>query len=116
MKLFSSDPQKTPFARIAASGEPMIPSIPSTAPPEILAYKASLDNVFDLHAAMGDIQKVIREIWVRLELNGLIMPVFQGTAVEHDAYGAPPYTVLANLLDVRIFYLLLFGVLLLPVK
>lgn len=99
MKLFSSDPQKTSFARIAASGEPMIPSIPSTAPPEILTYKASLDGVFDLHAAMRDIQKVIREMWIKLELDGLIMPVFQGTAVEHDAYGAPPYTVLANLLD-----------------
>lgn len=108
MKLFSSDPQKTSFARIAASGEPMIPSIPSTAPPEILTYKASLDGVFDLHAAMRDIQKVIREMWIKLELDGLIMPVFQGTAVEHDAYGAPPYTVLANLLDVRIFQLLLF--------
>lgn len=36
--------------------------------------------------------------------DGIIMPVNQSPAPKHDNYGAPPYTVFPNLLDVSLSY------------
>ncbi|KAL5325846.1 hypothetical protein ACEPPN_006980 [Leptodophora sp. 'Broadleaf-Isolate-01'] len=99
MKFFSIDPKGTPFAHIAKSGEPIIPSIPTTMPPELAAFKPTLDDVFDLNVQMQHIKKTVRDVWVKEQLDAFIMPVFQGTAPTHDTFGGPPYTVLANLLD-----------------
>ncbi|KAL2066253.1 hypothetical protein VTL71DRAFT_2324 [Oculimacula yallundae] len=99
MKLFSMDPEATPFAHIAKSGEPIIPSIPTTVSPDLVAFKPTLDDVFDLNVQMQGIKKTFREVWVNEQLNAFIMPVFQATAPTHDTFGGPPYTVLANLLD-----------------
>jgi amidase len=100
VKSFSQDPSSVPFQHIAASGEPIIPSIPTTFPPELAGYKPTLDGVFDLNVEIAKVQKFWREIWVGNELDAVIMPVHQGTPPKHDEYGGPPYTVLANLLDV----------------
>jgi amidase len=101
IKSFSQDPSSVPFQQIAASGEPIIPSIPTTFPPELADYKPTLDGIFDLNVEIAKVQKFWREIWVGNELDAVIMPVHQGTPPKHDEYGGPPYTVLANLLDVR---------------
>jgi amidase len=100
IKSFSQDLSAVPFQHIAASGEPIIPSIPTTFPPELEGYIPTLDGVFELNVDIAKIQKFWREIWVENELDAVIMPVHQGTPPKHDEYGGPPYTVLANLLDV----------------
>jgi amidase len=100
IKSFSQDPKSVPFQHIAASGEPIIPSVPTTFPPELADYKPTLDGVFELNVEIAKVQKFWREIWVGNELDAVIMPVRQGTPPKHDEYGGPAYTVLANLLDV----------------
>ncbi|PVH88101.1 amidase [Cadophora sp. DSE1049] len=99
MKFFTMDPKATPFTYIARSGEPIIPSIPTTMSADIATFKPTLDDVFDLNVQMQDIKKIVRQVWVKEQLDAFIMPVFQGSAPTHDTFGGPPYTVLANLLD-----------------
>jgi hypothetical protein len=53
-----------------------------------------------LNVEIAKVQKFWREIWVGNELDAVIKPVHPGTPPKHDEYGGPPYTVLANLLDV----------------
>jgi amidase len=45
IKSFSQDPSSVPFQHIAASGEPIIPSIPATFPPELAEYEPTLGGV-----------------------------------------------------------------------
>ena len=99
-KFFSSDPTSVPFQHILASGEPIVPSIPTTMPPELKDYKPSLDAVFQNNIERTKIRGMWRDMWVKEGLDGIIMPVYQGVAPQHDKYGGPPYTVLANVLDV----------------
>lgn len=100
IKSFKQDPLSVPFQHIAASGESIIPSIPTTFLPELADYKPTLDGVFESNVEIAKVQKFWREIWVESELDAVIMPVHQGTPPKHDKYGGPPYTALANLLDV----------------
>jgi len=102
MRFFTMDPKATPFTYIARSGEPIIPSIPTTMSADIATFKPTLDDVFDLNVQMQDIRKTVRQVWVKEKLDAFIMPVFQGSAPTHDTFGGPPYTVLANLLDVSV--------------
>ncbi len=68
--------------------------------PDLVDFVPTLGGAFDLNVQMRDIKVLIRDVWVMEQLDAIIMPVFQGTAPGHDLYGAPSYTVLANLLDV----------------
>lgn len=43
-----------------------------------------------------------RKIWNLCELDAVVGPAAQHTAVEHDMYGVPAYTVLLNVLDVSV--------------
>ncbi|KAI9052723.1 hypothetical protein LZ554_002999 [Drepanopeziza brunnea f. sp. 'monogermtubi'] len=99
MRVFSSDPDHTPFRNISASGEPMVPSIAATVTPELAEYVPTLDAVFTNNTQIKSIKSLFRSLWVQHRLDAIIMPVFQSVAPGHDKFGGPPYTVLANLLD-----------------
>jgi amidase len=43
-----------------------------------------------------------RRLWSELNLDAVIGPPAQNTAVPHDTYGWPPYTCHLNLLDVSV--------------
>ena len=43
-----------------------------------------------------------QDIWVKHQLDAVLCPPAQHTAVPHDAYGLPPYTVFLNTLDVSL--------------
>lgn len=98
---FAMDPQKTPFKHIARSGEPIVPSIPTTSFAHLEDFKPTLDDVFDLNVKARKIMAEFRHLIVRNRLDGIDTPVNQATAVRHATYGFPIYTVLANLLDVN---------------
>jgi amidase len=102
--MFGIDPAKTPFQNISASGEPIISSvqanlaaIPPLKPCGLLEF-----------AAMNREKHAFSEAWRKIfkaeELDAVIGPAAQHTAVPHDKYGMPPYTVLWNLLDVCFFF------------
>ncbi|MCJ1258576.1 hypothetical protein MMC24_006409, partial [Lignoscripta atroalba] len=80
-------------------GEPIVPSIPATTYPHLKDFTPTLDDVSDMNVAELETMATFRQVLVENQLDGIVMPVYQATAVPHDTYGIPIYTVLANLLD-----------------
>lgn len=98
-KFFLLDPKKTPVDHINASGEPWIPAIASCSFPELAGWQPSLDELFDMNVQRQKILKVYHDLVVKNQLDAILMPTYQATAVPHDTYGVPIYTILPNLLD-----------------
>jgi amidase len=95
---FFLDPQKTPVKRVAESGEPWVKSISTVLPPEV-HLSNDLDRLWDMNVERRKVLKRFHDIMVTNKLDSIILPPYQATAVPHDTYGFPMYTVLANLLD-----------------
>jgi amidase len=98
-KYFLLDPQKTAVKHVLASGEPWIPSITKTKVSDLDGWSPSLDDLFDMNLARAKILKMYHEIVIQNKLDAVIMPPYQATAVPHDTYGFPIYTILPNCLD-----------------
>lgn len=106
-KLFGID--DTAYKHVQAGEEALVPSVLYThALANNLDYKfipdlSKLDRLSQL-AVLRTKRAVIveawREIWVRNNLDLVISPSAQSTAVEHDRFGLPAYTTLTNVLDV----------------
>ncbi|RMZ82505.1 hypothetical protein DV737_g1991, partial [Chaetothyriales sp. CBS 132003] len=98
-KYFDLDTAKTSFGYIAAGGEPKIASL-KTSSPEPSKEPLNLDDLFAMNTARAQIIAEWQNIWLENHLDAIIMPGHRSTAVQHDKYGQPPYTVLWNLVDV----------------
>ena len=98
-ELFNMDSTKSALANLHKVGEPIIKSIPMSSPAELKYFSPTLDDVFRLNVETRTLANQFKSAWVKAEIDVLVMPVFQATAVGHDQYGVPHYTVLANLLD-----------------
>jgi amidase len=101
--------------KIQTSGEPFIKSvIKGTA--DFAAYQASsanpplfpipeggytLENLWDLNVARADFAERWNRLLVKSNIDIVLSPVAETTAVPHDTYGNCPYTILWNLLNVR---------------
>jgi amidase len=96
------DPKQTAYGHIAAGGEPKVPSINVCCLQHLSDYKPDLNDVWDLNAQRIESRAAFRTVFVENQLDGIIMPSYQATAVPHDSYGPAPYTVFANILDVCI--------------
>lgn len=66
--------------------------------PQREAY--SLEDLFDLNTAKAEYADEWRKVYVQNKLDVIVGPGAETTAVPHDTFGVPPYTVLWNLLDV----------------
>jgi amidase len=98
-KFFLLDPEKTPLKHIQASGEPIVPSLPTCTFPELKDWKPTLDLLFDMNIQRAQIVKAYHDIILEHNLDAIIMPGYQAVAPKHDQYGVPVYTVLQNLLN-----------------
>ncbi|KAJ5761510.1 hypothetical protein N7533_003549 [Penicillium manginii] len=96
---FRVDPDQTVLKRLSASGEPAIPSLRFTYDLEGKGTETTLRDFFDFNAKKAKISSQIRGVYLDNKLDLIIAPGFQTTAVPHDTYGVPMYTVLANLVD-----------------
>jgi amidase len=75
---------------------------------DFLADMAGLEGVpmvAALNAKRDFIADDWRAIWKEEGLDGVIAPPAQSTAVRHDTWGLPPYTLVWNVLDVSNFLL-----------
>lgn len=63
--------------------------------------KYTLEEVFDLNIARSGYKAEWQKVWTDHKLDVILCPGAENTAVLHDTYGAPPYTAVWNLLDVR---------------
>ncbi|KAK5065356.1 hypothetical protein LTR84_001194 [Exophiala bonariae] len=94
---------------ITSSGEPLVPSVAAGAAPfrgdSLEEFWADFDkmDVFHKIAALGRerhrITEAWRKLWNELKLDAVICPGAQHTAVKHDTFQYPAYTVFLNVLD-----------------
>jgi amidase len=98
---------------ISTSGEPLVKSVAKfsspmfTGPFPVNPDADLVDKITGLHDARQGFADAWRKTWVDHRLDVLLAPGSQSTAVPHDTYGWPPYTLIWNLLDVSnaIFFL-----------
>jgi amidase len=98
-KFFMLDPKKTPFQYVNNSGEPLIPSIATAVFPELKGWQASLDELWDMNVQRAKILRGYHDLYVGEKLDAVLTVGYNATAVPHDTYGVPPYTVLQNLIN-----------------
>jgi amidase len=96
---FLIDPRKTPIQRVNQSGEPWIKSMMGTIPPEVQGLSIDLDKLWDMNVERRAVLRRFHDVMIKNQLDAIILPPYQATAVPHDTYGFPMYTVLANMLD-----------------
>jgi amidase len=98
-KYFMLDPQKTAFKYATAAGEPLVKSIFTMKVDELEGFQPSLDELWDMNLARKQITSRFHKVMHDLHLDAILMPPYQATAVPHDTWGVPIYTVFANFLD-----------------
>jgi amidase len=92
---------------IDRSGEPLVASVAKMSSPMFTGpFPVDMDlppfKMIDaLHVARQKYADAWRKAWVENGLDVLLAPGSQSTAVPHDTYGWPPYTLIWNVLDVR---------------
>lgn len=103
---FDIDNSGTGMKFVEASGEPVVKSVADlyTPPPEGRKTR-TLDNFMDLTAERSKFQAAWHKIFVDNQLDVLVAPGSQKTAVPHDTFQLPPYTAYWNLLAVRPLFL-----------
>ncbi|KAL2787793.1 amidase signature domain-containing protein [Aspergillus keveii] len=90
---------------IASSGEPMVPSVAKmsspmfTGPFPVDMELPPYEKIDALHKTRQRYADTWRRVWVEHGLDVVLAPGAQNTAVPHDTYGWPPYTLIWNLLD-----------------
>ncbi|OJJ68039.1 hypothetical protein ASPBRDRAFT_185904 [Aspergillus brasiliensis CBS 101740] len=90
---------------IAASGEPPVKSVAAMSSPMFTGpFPVDMElppfgKIDALHKARKAYAEAWRKTWVENNLDVLLAPGAQNTAVPHDTFGWPPYTVVWNLLD-----------------
>ncbi|RMZ70987.1 general amidase-b [Pyrenophora seminiperda CCB06] len=93
---------------IEASGEAIVPSVIqsmdafSAFQSTFLSDCASLTGIrllTALNVKREFLQEAWRKLWLNHNLDAVISPGAQNTAIPHDTYGLPPYTLFLNVLD-----------------
>ncbi|CRL26866.1 Amidase [Penicillium camemberti] len=90
---------------IAASGEPPVTSVAKAASPmssgpfPAQQGQGPFETILALHTARQRVHEAWRQTWVDQKLDVILAPGAQSTAVGHDTYGWPSYTVMWNVLD-----------------
>ncbi|KAK5050425.1 hypothetical protein LTR84_003706 [Exophiala bonariae] len=97
---FDIDNAETGHKFIVDSGEPVVKSVADMySPPPGGRPTRTLDNFLDMTASRSEIQETWHKIFIENDLDVVIAPGAQKTAVPHDTFKLPPYTTYWNLLD-----------------
>lgn len=110
-ELMALDPGRTSIRHITSIGEPFVPSVSTREPPtnfgnfEFVQSDVTNLDPFHRYAAVNlkrdELQESwMRRIWTEKNLDVVIGPVARSSAVVHDTFGWPFYTVFVNVLDV----------------
>lgn len=109
MALFSLDISDG-VALMTSSGEPPVPSVAKNTTPllteDLASLRRDLEGMDMFHKIAALLRKrrelceAWRKLWIDLGLDAVICPGAQTTAVKHDTYPYPAYTVFLNVLDV----------------
>jgi amidase len=100
---FDIDNEETGHKFIEDSGEPLVASVKDLYQPPPGGRKIrTLDNFIDMTAARSKFQAEWHKIFIDNQLDVILAPGSQKTAVPHDTFRLPPYTANWNLLAVRV--------------
>ncbi|PVH99403.1 amidase [Periconia macrospinosa] len=97
-KFFSLDPKNMPMEILKAAGEPPVPSVEKMSMGDN-KWEPTLDALFDMNIAKWKVVKKFHDLIVEHQLDAVLLPGFQATAVPHDQYGEALYTALVNFLN-----------------
>ena len=78
----------------------MIPSLANTIGHVNKKPSYTMDELFDINVAKMAYKKLWNQVWVENDVDIILCPGAQHTAVPHDTYGLPIYTFVWNLLEV----------------
>ncbi|GAQ47366.1 hypothetical protein AtubIFM55763_008768 [Aspergillus tubingensis] len=90
---------------VTPSGEPLVTSVAKGPSPMVTGdFPVSkelgiFEEIHELHHKRQDYRDAWRKVWVETGIDVILGPGAQNTAVPHDTYAWPPYTVVWNLLD-----------------
>jgi amidase len=110
MRFFTAGPK--PEDQFATSGEPRVPSVLKAGaamatwkdmPPKLypeLDELSGVERVVGLNVRRRALCEHWRQLWVQRGIDAVICPPAQHTALLHDEYVMPPYTLFLNTLDV----------------
>jgi amidase len=95
---------------IASGGEPIVPSVSNLINQgNDIDWKTPLDlgsdrfeNLAILQNKRAEMAEVWRKVWTLHKLDAVICPPAQSTAVQHDQFGLPIYSLFLNVLDVSL--------------
>lgn len=59
----------------------------------------SIDDLFEINVATGAYKASWNSLWAQNKLDVILCPSAETTAVPHDMFGLPPYTMVWNLLQ-----------------
>jgi amidase len=79
----------------------MIPSLAKTVNLVNKRPAYTMDELFDINVAKAAYKASWNAVWTSYNLDVILCPGAQNTAVPHDTYGMPIYTAVWNLLEVR---------------
>jgi amidase len=97
------DTNDTISKHLEESGEDPIECLRQSNPADFLKQDVfSLDDVWQFTAEREDHREEWGKVWRENQLDVLLCPASRGTAVPHDKYGAPVYTLIWNFLDVSL--------------
>ena len=98
---FDVDNSCTGMKHIEESGEPLVTSVADmyTLPPEGRKDR-SLGNLFEMNVERSRFRSQWLRVFVDKKLDVIVAPGSHKTAVPHDTFKLPPYTVMWNLLAV----------------
>lgn len=98
----SGDPPVPALSHIGQQGEKLRQHAKSSLPDMSALDRMGQLAVFNTMRA--DMRESYRKLWLKNDLDICIAPPAQSTAVQHDAFGLPPYTAFLNALDVSIIF------------
>lgn len=58
-----------------------------------------MDDLFEINVATGAYKASWNSLWAQNKLDVILCPSAETTAVPHDMFGLPPYTMVWNLLQ-----------------
>lgn len=103
MRWFALDQVNLPMKLLAAGNEDPIADLAAMDPAKFLdpGYVPNLDENIRISADIHDYREEWAKIWRDAGIDVLLCPACRGSAVPHGEFGPLNYTILWNLLDVR---------------
>ncbi|KIW14421.1 hypothetical protein PV08_07204 [Exophiala spinifera] len=97
--MFDIDNEGTGFKNIQASGEPLVTSVADLyTPPPGGRKDKTLDDLFKMNIKQLEFRRDWLRVFMENKLDVILAPGSHKTAVPHDTFRYPPYTVMWNLL------------------